>query len=421
MENKLLQPLLQAGLLDIGDSDERLANIEKSIADLQKKLDENRLLLPAYTLVALDPQIQDSEQVLVDTETIVTAHWKALRAKFPERPIPVLRAVMLNALYNLGIDDPYIARIIYLTASNYYPYAKLGREKEIVEGLITELGNIAEEDASKEWALSEEKPDLKIGALKITGLKFEDVSVDKTKLKASLKTAAEADPNTGHGPQHGNANWQNHFSEQSAKGISSAVNSALSEFAKSLSPTSIETPINKFFTDFKKSLDQTLKSSFESIIAVDRRSKLLWWKETLYSASLKNSYRMLDKSIQPLIMAYDLYKQLPEITPVSVDFLLRDTLLLLNHTAAEEITIAEYLKEINQGNNKTMLKEYFDDDDKGTGRISVTDFISVLVNDKLDISSFKQRTGIDEKSKVSLNDIAVIVLHDLLTQHLISD
>ncbi|MEC3965807.1 hypothetical protein [Flagellimonas halotolerans] len=35
MENKFLQPLLQAGLLDIGDSPERLENIEKSITDLE--------------------------------------------------------------------------------------------------------------------------------------------------------------------------------------------------------------------------------------------------------------------------------------------------------------------------------------------------------------------------------------------------
>ena len=33
MENKLLHSLLQSGLLDVGNSDERLEKIEKSIAD----------------------------------------------------------------------------------------------------------------------------------------------------------------------------------------------------------------------------------------------------------------------------------------------------------------------------------------------------------------------------------------------------
>lgn len=50
MESKLLQPFLQAGLLDIGDSDERLMHITKSIEDLRVKLAANKRLLISYTL-----------------------------------------------------------------------------------------------------------------------------------------------------------------------------------------------------------------------------------------------------------------------------------------------------------------------------------------------------------------------------------
>ena len=75
MENKLLQPLLRAGLLEIGDSDERLENIEKSIADLEAKLKKAQALLPAYTLVALDPGIGDYEPVLQEVEAIVASHY----------------------------------------------------------------------------------------------------------------------------------------------------------------------------------------------------------------------------------------------------------------------------------------------------------------------------------------------------------
>ncbi len=89
MENKLLQQILQAGLLDIGDSDERLESIEKSIADLETKLKKEQTLLPAYTLVALDPNINTDEPVLAEVEAIIASHWKALRAKFSETPIPM--------------------------------------------------------------------------------------------------------------------------------------------------------------------------------------------------------------------------------------------------------------------------------------------------------------------------------------------
>src|SRR3546814_13139405 len=67
----------------------------------------------------LDPNINPDEPVLAEVEAIIAAHWKALRAKFSEKPVPIIRAVILHALYNIGIGDSKIARIIYLTATNY--------------------------------------------------------------------------------------------------------------------------------------------------------------------------------------------------------------------------------------------------------------------------------------------------------------
>lgn len=419
MENKLLQPLLQAGLLDIGDSDERLGNIEKSIADLEAKLKKEQSLLPAYTLVGLDPNINPDEPVLAEVEAIIATHWKALRAKFSETPVPIIRAVILHALYNAGISDVKIARIIYLTATNFYPYAKLGREKEVVEKIISDLAELAEKNASEEWKLESTEPELKLSVLKLSSLSFGKVTVDEDELKDGLKTAAKPDPSTGHGPQHGNANWQNHFSSSASSAITSAINEAFSELSSSLCPDSIEKPINKFFTDFKKSLDQVLKSSFSSIQAVERRSKLLWWKETMYSSSLKNSYSIVNEVLQPIIMADDLFMQLPDVVPVSVDYLLKDTLLLLNNKAGKKMQFSEMLEELSKDSNKAALKEYFEDIDAVKKRISITDFIALLTHGKAEPSSLKQYTGIESTEEVSLTDIAVMILHDLMAVHLI--
>ena len=180
-----------------------------------------------------------------------------------------------------------------------------------------------------------------------------------------------------------------------------------------------EVTINKFFSEFKKSLDQVLKSSFVSIQAVERRSKLLWRKETLYSSSLKDSYRSVDEVIQPIIMAYDLYQQLSAIVPVSVDFLLRDTLLLLNNKAGSKIKFSELLKELSTDTNKAILKEYFEDFDVISERMPITDFIALLVHEKVEPSSLKQYTGIEDKEQVSLTDISVFILHDLMAEYLI--
>ena len=420
MENKLLQPLLQAGLLDIGDSDERLANIEKSIADVEAKLKKEQNLLPAYTLVALDPYINSDEPVLVEVEAIIAAHWKALRAKFSETPVPIIRAVMLHALYNVGIGDAKIARIIYLTATNFYPYAKLGREKEVVEKIISDLGGLAEENASKEWSLMDEEPKLKLGILKIGDFKLDKIKLDDNILSKKFNEAF-TNASTGHGPQHGihEPHYQAHFKTKTTEAISESFNAAFDNLNKSLSSLAIEEPINKFFATFKKSLDENLKLSFASIAAVERRSKLLWWKETLYSSSLENSYRSVNKTVQPIIMADDLFMQLPDIVPVSVDYLLKDTLLLLNHKADEKIQFSELLEALSKDSNKASLKRYFGDIDATSKRISVTDFIALFIHGKAKPSSLKQYTGIESNEEVSLTDIAVMILHDSMAEHLL--
>jgi hypothetical protein len=287
MEDKFLQEFLKTGLFDIGDNDDRLKKLRLSITDLEKELNDNHSKLPQYTLVALDPNISDTESVLIDTETIVIKHWDTLRSKYPDMPITILRGVILNALEKVGKKDSLAARIIYLTALNFYPYAKLNSERKVVESLLTDLGDIAEENAVEEWSLIEEEPELKLDTLKINGFKFGSVEFNKSQLKVDMKASVQNEIN-GHGTQHGGSSfWGEHFATKSSEGISNAFNTALEEFSKSLSPTTIETPINKFFSEFKKSLDANLKASFASITAVERRSKLLWWKETLYSSSLK--------------------------------------------------------------------------------------------------------------------------------------
>lgn len=421
MGDRFLLDFLKTGLFDIGDNDERLMWLQESISDLKKKFEEDNSLLYKHTLVALDPNIEDNEPVMIETEKIVTDHWKTLRGKYTEMPRNIIRGVILNALNSVGTADPYAARIIYLTALNFYPYAKLNAEKKLVDEMLNALGEIAERNAVEEWSLIEEEPSLKIGTLKIADFKFSSIELDRENLKNELRTAINND-STGHGSQHGgSSNWGAHFASKSSEAIANAFKTALDQFNKSLSPTTIETPINKFFTEFKKALDANLKTSFSSLTAVERRSKLLWWKETLYSGSQKRSYRGLDRNLLPVLMSSDLNNQVPEITPISVDYLLRDTLFLLIDKQDVPIKFFDYLTHISRENLKPVLKSCFDNFTECEGRISVTDFMALLVNGRIEIKDFKAKTGIDETETTTLADLSVVVLHDLLTQRLIAE
>lgn len=419
MENNFLQEYLKTGLFDIGDNDERLKWLKISIDDLRKKFDEDYSLLPKYVLVALDPNISDSEPVMIYTESIITAHWQALRVKFKEMPRNIIRGVILNAINSVGRAEPTAARIIYLASQSFYPYAKLGNEKHLVEAMITDLGEVVEKEALDEWSLAEEEPTLKLGVLKVTDFKLDSIEIDKEQLKAGLLVAVQNSPD-GNGPQNGGtSSWGEHFATKSSQSITKAFNGAMAEFGTSLKPTSIETPINKFFADFKRTFDATLKSLISSSRAVERRSKLLWWKETLYSTSQKRSYRGLDKNLLPIVMSVDLNNQLPATTPASVEYLLRDTLFSLQGSQDEAIKFSDYISQISQTDIKAVLRPCFEEVPETDGRIGLTDFIALLVNDRVTVKEFQDRTGIDSKALINYGDLSVIILHDLLIRRLI--
>lgn len=419
MDDKFLQDFLKTGLFDIGDSDERLKWLQSSIGDLQKIFEKDYSLLPNYTLVALDPNISDTESVMIETETIITTHWKALRGKYTELPRNIIRGVIINSLNNVGEADPLAARIIYLTALNFFPYAKLNSEKLLIEGMLNSLGEISEKNAIEEWSLIDEEPSLKIGTLKVSGFKIGAVKLDDSNLSEALKVAARHSPE-GYQQHAHSQQWGDHFSNNATPAITQLITDGLASLAKKVDATSLETSLNKFFSDFKKTLDANLKTSLSSLTAVERRSKLLWWKETLYSPSQKRSYRGLDKNLLPILMSEDLNFQVPKITPISVDYLLRDTLFLLNDKKDDSISFTSYLSEITKEGNKIILKPYFQNPDETDGRISITNFISLLVNDRISISDFKKRTGIDATEQITLGELSVVVLHDLLTQRLIT-
>jgi len=418
MAKSLIQDLLKAELLQIPDSEERLKDVESAVAALQDRLGEEKALVPECTRLALDPYIDEDNHVLESTEELLVERWKTLRAGIKQRPIPILRAIILEALYQAGQKDPVIARIIYLAASNFYSFARLGRERDLIYRFLEEMATFAEEDAAKEWTLVEEEPELQLPALQLHGLVFSAINIDQNNLKDRLVASIGPDQN-GHTVQNNTPNWRNHFGDTAASAIADSIRNALQNFSGALSPDSIQTPVNNFFNAFRTSLNDTLQAALRPIYAVERRSRLLWWKETLYSPRLKQSYRTVASAIQPIILAFDLSGMLPPIVPASVDHLLIDTLQLLNPSASETRPIGDLLTALIEG--KTILGKYLSEVQSGEGRISIIEFIASLHGKKASLSTLQERTGIPGDSLVSLTDLAVMTLHDLMIQRLIDE
>lgn len=416
MDKPILQSLLDAQVFTLPDNDDRLTQLEASATQLAKRLQENVADISFYTLVALDPKIAGTEPVITEVEDVIKENWATLRSNRPESPVSIVRSVILSALHKIGIKDADYAQIIYLTATNFYPYAVLGNEKEIVENIFLNIGKIAEESANEEWALANEIPTLKLPTLKVTPIKI-DKSLSKDDLSIEIPTL------TQHPSYANNVAFlppiQQAFNNL-AKEVPERITTALKGLTLTASLVDFNQSLEKFFSDFKNLLDKELKSSFTAMQAVERRSRLLWWKEALYSQHLKKSYREIDRELRPILLAFDLYNQLPNITPVSVDYLLRDTLFQLNDKTDETIKFSDILSAIENSPNKALLEDCFNANevDNKDRRITISDFIYLLVKGEVKTKDLLKFTGIDPKKTVTSCELSVMVLHDLLSNRI---
>jgi hypothetical protein len=119
-------------------------------------------------------------------------------------------------------------------------------------------------------------------------------------------------------------------------------------------------------------------------------------------------------------MGSDLNQQVAKITPISVDYLLRDTLLILIEKKGEKIKFKDFFNSLTKDSTIPEIANLLPEINESDGRISVTDFIVLLLNNKVKLKDFTERTGIKEDDEISIEDLSVAIFHDLLTKRLSS-
>ena len=114
-------------------------------------------------------------------------------------------------------------------------------------------------------------------------------------------------------------------------------------------------------------------------------------------------------------MGSDLNEQVAKITPISVDYLLRDTLLILIEKRWK-IKFKDFFNSLTKDSTKSEVINLLPEINESDGRISVTDFIILFLNDKAKLKDFTERTGIKQDDEISIEDLSVTIFHDLLTK-----
>ena len=426
MEN-VLQSFLNIGMIDIGEDDEKFKNLQKASQDVTKKLLKKKSEAINYTLVALDPDVDTDEPILREVEAFLQKHWNTFKNKFPDTPRQIIRPVIFEGLRAASESDPAVAVIVWLTGSSYFPHANLGREKEICSEFLLQMGRVAEEKAAQDWVVYNNNQPPSIPTFKPQLVLDNKVAISEKEFNQQLTAAAGPTDAQGkqiqpqvnqYAPNSGQA-WTNIFIPRASKIITDSVNTSLGLVLKSVSAynTQLTAELTNYLASVNNTLIEVVNLSLQGAVANNRRTSLLWWKETLYSSTIMRGYRGLDPATAALLMAYDLHKQVPEYCPQSVDYLLREA---FNHLAGSDgkqvdsATVIEFCDLLTRGSEAVKLKQLLGAVAPEQGRNSLLAFIQgALAGQANGLDNLLRRAGLKENTQIKMEEIAVWCFHDL--------
>lgn len=419
MEYKYLQSFLDARLFTIAEENSNYQFITATIPLFKKVIAKNRGKIISATLVALDQNIPQDDPILDEVEGLLKKNWPLVRNKYTDRPITLLRAIILESLYILMLDNTVIANIIWLTGSNFFFFTNANSETPILHQWLKDAGELAEKNAIVEWELSNQVKSINIPDFTLGKISFTNVTFDKAGLIQGLNAAAmngqqltqNQGDHYGRGNVFGNIKqeWSTEFSSKAAESFLTVFSKAFETLTSTLNTMNIDKPINDFFTSFKDDLAKTLSNSVKSSEKLRLRSDILWWKEALYSVSLQKSYRDMGAEQASFTMALDLANDTPAIYPVSIDYILSETVLSCLGADSADKTIDEILKQlVLVSENMPHFTEFPEQ-----GRVSFGAFVAGLISKKTTIDKLLFRTGISQESKITYGRFAVLLFRDI--------
>jgi hypothetical protein len=424
MTETILQIYLNNQFIKTAEA-ENIPKLKKASTELQKRLLKKKSKVISYTLVALDPQIDESDPVVLEVEKLIISKWTTFKnsvSKTKDKPINYIRAVILEALIELAKDEALRA-IIWNTGRNIISRYRIPKnERTIIHDLFQKLGNEVELSSRKYWGVNDT---VEVSSFEVSQLKIESVkagSVNEENLTDELKAAAVHSgwaTQAGGGenpsyPHNGNVSWSKFFAERAGKGMTEVINKALVQQSAAVSSisTSLQSELDKYFSGLTPYLEKISNKLTQGAVANNKRSELLWWKMSLYSSSMDISYRELSSLEAAITMSVDLSSFVTPIYPVSVDYFLKETLRdVIGDKVDEPIQLEEIQGQFSELNNqvKNIIQPLLN---KEEGRKA---FGSAMANYSVEANNegFFLETGLEKKSKLSLGDLSAWVFQDM--------
>jgi hypothetical protein len=398
----VLSQFLTAGLLPIGEDDEKLNLLEGAAAELAKKIKAAPLLAHRFALVGLDEKVPVSDPVHKLAEAAVFEKWQTITNKIGPSPVQVYRAVILRAIEISASERPHLGFAVALIAANLPGTTVQRKEQSAVSQMLTRYEETSMKEISDIWVNA-----ISLSLPKLTA-KAKRIHVSKDDLSLGLGRAAGPTDNQGRALTDPNPQWPNSgqpWSYEFVNRATDAIYSAIQSAAKGVAE------------DVQDAIRESVQSLAEGVnkMAIrDAKSELLWIRISLYSPSARQSFRDLDAPDLLLHAALDTSRVVGGKAPPSVAFFVRELVSALSH---KKLRLVNTVAAIGPKLSALPEAESISKDMLGaTGRRGLLD-CAIRPNAT---ESFEIQTGFKDAYEEGLPDLAVRLYRELQILKLLS-
>jgi hypothetical protein len=407
----------------VGGDDAKLEKLQETSSDLSESLKQTPSKAASFSLIAFDPEAPENDPVINEAIETLQNRWPTFVNTFASTPITVIRAILLDALTKAAVDDDNIGLAFVTSARNVLPFMEAGNESAIWGDIVKEIEMQVNARAEADWATPES---INVSAIKYSApaaIKISQKSVTVNKQTLAAKIVAASGPNNiagqatqgnphwpGNSPQH----WAGEFATRMADAIGNVIEKVASE--TSIEPIDLSAPLKDLSSAVAKHVDDTLKAVSNATVGLQRRTNLIWWKESLYSPSIQCSYRNMSPSVASALMAFDLFQQVPTFSPGSVAAFLHEAVLNLPLCEADkEWPVIDLMQEALEADQLTPLREaakQLTPDTTGRGPI-----LGILMHgigvSKLDAEKFRVLVGVPAATPLTASQWATWIFREL--------
>jgi hypothetical protein len=314
---------------------------------------------------------------------------------------------LLQAIAQITEPDPgrSCSAIVYYTACGLLPYLATNSDDTILRPFLLSLGANVESEANGVWARPK--------GVDLSDIKYGDgiasiPNIEQKSLKDALKSAIGPSGIQGanpHWPTSNSPEWLEHFGQNAATAISTAITTVLKELVPKITAQS---------RSDDGAMIAVIKSGLSSE-ADNLRADILYWKEALFSVNRKASYRHMSADAAVYWAARDLHEGVTKIHPQSIEFFLRETLwaALGDKETRKKLTLEQFCAAVAQDAESISGPEI-----GSVRRLTILEAVEGAATKRIEVAAAAVQTGVPCHTTIPRDEIGVLLFRDFQARRL---